>query len=269
VAFGHLAPGLQIGYCADTGGGWSSALVAHETQLHAVPDSLSDEAAVMIEPTACAVHAALAAAGPSSADLSGATVVVLGAGTLGLCTLAALRSLALAGTIIVGAKHAEQRDLARQLGASVVATPDEVRRAVRRATRSLGVGRTLTGGADVVVDCVGSAESLSEALAVVRPRGRIVLVGMPGHVSLDLTPLWHREVQLTGAYAYGREAGGARTFQLAADLVAEAELGRLVSALYPLERYTEAIEHAASAGRRGAVKVAFDLRGPLRRGGRK
>jgi hypothetical protein len=76
-------------------------------------------------------------------------------------------------------------------------------------------------------------------------------------------------VQLTGAYAYGREAGGARTFQLAADLVAEAELGRLVSALYPLERYTEAIEHAASAGRRGAVKVAFDLRGPLRRGGRK
>jgi threonine dehydrogenase-like Zn-dependent dehydrogenase len=131
------------------------------------------------------------------------------------------------------------------------------------------VGDTLTGGADVVVDCVGSAESLSEALAVVRPRGRVVLVGMPGRVSVDLTPLWHREVQLTGAYAYGREASGVRTFQLATDLVAEAELGRLVSALYPLERYAEAIEHAASAGRRGAVKVAFDLRGPLRRAGRK
>ena len=250
VAFGHLAPGLQIGYCTDTGGGWSGALVAHDSQLHVVPDALSDEAAVMIEPTACAVHAALAAAGPSSADLSGATVVVLGAGTLGLCTLAALRSVALAGTVIVGAKHAEQRDLARQLGATVVAAPDEVRRAVRRATRSLGVGETLTGGADVVIDCVGSAESLTEALAIVRPRGRVVLVGMPGRVSVDLTPLWHREVQLTGAYAYGREAGGARTFQLAIDLVAEAELGRLVSALYPLERYTEAIEHAASAGRR-------------------
>jgi threonine dehydrogenase-like Zn-dependent dehydrogenase len=269
VAFGHLAPGLQIGYCTDTGGGWSGALVAHDSQLHVVPDALSDEAAVMVEPTACAVHAALAAAGPSSADLSGATVVVLGAGTLGLCTLAALRSVALAGTVIVGAKHAEQRDLARQLGATVVAAPDEVRRAVRRATRSLGVGETLTGGADVVIDCVGSAESLTEALAIVRPRGRVVLVGMPGRVSVDLTPLWHREVQLTGAYAYGREAGGARTFQLAIDLVAEAELGRLVSALYPLERYTEAIEHAASAGRRGAVKVAFDLRGPLRRAGRR
>ena len=269
VAFGHLAPGLQTGYCADTGGGWSNALVAHDSQLHLVPDALSDEAAVMIEPTACAVHAALAAAGSSSGDLSGATVVVLGAGTLGLCTLAALRSVALPGTIIVGAKHPEQRDLARQLGATVVVAPDEVRRAVRRATRSLGVGDTLTGGADVVIDCVGSAESLTEALAIVRPRGRIVLVGMPGRVSVDLTPLWHREVQLTGAYAYGRETGGVRTFQLAMDLVAEAQLGRLVSALYPLERYTEAIEHAASAGRRGAVKVAFDLRGPLRRAGRK
>jgi hypothetical protein len=89
-----------------------------------------------------------------------------------------------------------------------------------------------------------------------------VLVGMPGRVSVDLTPLWHREVVLGGAYAYGTEpaAGGRRTFDVAMDLVAEADLGRLVSALYPLERYTEAIEHAATAGRRGAVKVAFDLR---------
>ena len=44
VAFGHLRPGLQTGYCADTGGGWSAAgLVAHPTQLYAVPDQLADE----------------------------------------------------------------------------------------------------------------------------------------------------------------------------------------------------------------------------------
>ena len=44
VAFGHLAPGLQIGFCADTGGGWSSTgLVAHRSQLHPVPDALSDD----------------------------------------------------------------------------------------------------------------------------------------------------------------------------------------------------------------------------------
>ena len=51
-----------------------------------------------------------------------------------------------------------------------------------------------------------------------------------------------------------------RTFDLAFDLVREAELGRLVSATYPLADYKAAIEHAANAGRRGAVKVAFDLR---------
>jgi threonine dehydrogenase-like Zn-dependent dehydrogenase len=269
LAFGHLSPGLQTGFCADTGGGWSAALVAHESQLHPVPDTMSDEAAVMVEPTACAVHAALAAAGPAG-DLSGATVVVLGAGTLGLCTVAALRSLALPGTVIVAAKHPEQRDLARQLGATVVAAPDEVLRAVRRTTRSMEVGDRLSDGADVVIDCVGSADSLASALAVVRPRGRIVMVGMPGRVSVDLTPLWHREVQLAGAYAYGVEGGtgGQRTFALAMELVTEADLGRLVTALYPLERYAEAIEHAASAGRRGAVKIAFDLRRPLRRSDR-
>ena len=61
LAFGHLHPGLQTGFCADTGGGWSEELVAHESQLHDVPERFSDEAAVMVEPTACAIHAALLA----------------------------------------------------------------------------------------------------------------------------------------------------------------------------------------------------------------
>ena len=47
------------GYCCDTGGGWSTHMVAHPSQLHPVPDDMSDDAAVMVEPTACAVHAAL------------------------------------------------------------------------------------------------------------------------------------------------------------------------------------------------------------------
>jgi threonine dehydrogenase-like Zn-dependent dehydrogenase len=59
--------------------------------------------------------------------------------------------------------------------------------------------------------------------------------------------------------------GSRRTFDLAFDLVADARLDRLVSATYPLDRYREAIDHAANAGRRGAVKVVFDLRGEKRR----
>lgn len=263
ITVGDLEPGLQSGYCADTGGGWSVAMVAHPSQLHPVPAGMSDEAAVMVEPTACAVHAALAG-GVAGADV----VAILGAGTLGLLTLAAVRRWTDPGTVVVAARHPVQRELARELGADVVVPPDGWRRAVRRATGSLAVGDgsidRLAGGADVVYDCVGSASSLTESLAVVRPRGQVVMVGMPGTVTVDLTGLWHRETRLVGAYAYGTEQlpdrGAVRTFDLAVELVGAADLGRLVSATYPLDRHREAIEHAADAGRRGAVKIAFDLR---------
>jgi threonine dehydrogenase-like Zn-dependent dehydrogenase len=265
VAFGHLAPGLQIGFCSDTGGGWSAGgLVAHEAQLHRVPEALSDEDAVMIEPTACAVHAAVGA-GVDPGD----TVAVLGAGTLGLCTVAALRRLTDPGSLLVGARYAHQRRLAEELGADGAVDPEQLARSVRRRSRSLSVAGTLTGGADVVVDCVGSEESLAQALTMVRPRGRVVLVGMPGPVRVDLASLWHREVSVTGAYAYGTEVVGGtarRTFDIAMDVVADARLGRLVSAHYPLERFEEALAHAGAAGRRGAVKVVFDLRAGARRG---
>jgi threonine dehydrogenase-like Zn-dependent dehydrogenase len=268
LAFGHLQPGLQTGYCADTGGGWSDGLVAHESQLHVVADDLSDEAAVMIEPTACAVHAVLTGA---AGAVDGAHVLVLGAGTLGLGVIAALRHFSLPAAVLAVAKHPEQRDFARRLGADVVISPSEVRRGVRRHTGGAALsaggpdGRVerLAGGADVVFDCVGSADSLEECLAVTRPGGRIVMVGMPGRVTVDLAPLWQREIVLAGAYAYGAEDrpdGPVSTFTLAAELVRAAALGDLVSARYPLDCFGEAVEHAARAGRRGAVKIVFDLR---------
>ncbi len=263
IAFGDLEPGLQSGFCCDTGGGWSVEMVAHPSQLHPVPAGMTDEAAVMVEPTACAVHGALAA-GVAEGD----TVAVIGSGTLGLLSIAALRRLTPAGTIVAAAKYPVQRELARELGATTVVEVRELRRAVRRATGTMALGDgdiiRLTGGADVVVDCVGSEASLADALAVVRPKGRITMVGMPGHTHVDLTGLWQREITLAGAYAYGTEHTGPtstprRTFDLAFELVAAADLGRLVSATYPLARYTDAIAHAAGAGPRGGVKIAFDL----------
>ena len=127
------------------------------------------------------------------------------------------------------------------------------------------VGDSVGEGAAVVFDCVGTAGSIDDALAVVRPRGQVVLVGMPGRVAVDLTGLWHKEITLVGAYAYGLESTGERTFDLAFDLVRDADLGRLVSATYTLDRYRDAIDHAANAGSRGAVKVVFDLRGERNR----
>lgn len=252
IAYGHLEPGLQSGFCSDTGGGWSSSMVAHRSQLLAVPDELSDEAAVMVEPTACAVHAArrVAAVGPHG------TVAVLGAGTLGLLTLAALRSEATVATLLATGKYPHQKALATSLGADRVAAPRELPRLVRSLTGAFVLDNgQLTDGVDLVVDCVGTAESLTQALQVVAPGGEVLVVGMPGHTALDLTTLWHRETVIRGCYAYTHD-----DFDAALALVASADLGRLVSATYPLARYEAAIEHAAQAGPRGAVKVAFDLR---------
>ena len=273
LAFGHLRPGLQTGFCADTGGGWSSTgLVAHSSQLYAVPAALSDTDAVTVEPTACAVHAVL-----GTPLREGDVVAVVGAGTLGLLVTAALSHLVAAGrcpapaAVLVGARYPHQRRLALELGATEALAPDQLARAVRRHARSLSYGgasgttATLSGGADAVLDCVGQADSLTQSLAMVRPRGAVTMVGMPGKVSIDLAPLWHREVRLGGAYAYGTEGSPdgdpVSTFALALDVVAAHRTGRLVSATYPLTRFEDAVAHAGAAGRRGAVKIAFDVRG--------
>jgi threonine dehydrogenase-like Zn-dependent dehydrogenase len=248
VAFGHLEPGLQCGFCESTGGGWSQQMVVHPTQVVEVPETLTDEQAVMVEPLACAVHAAR--------QVDAGRVAIIGAGTLGLLTVAALRRLSPATEIMATAKHPDQRRWAKELGADVVVEPGELARAVRSTTGSLVVGDQLTGGVAAVVDCVGTEATLTQALRVVAPGGTVHVVGMPARTTLDLTGLWHRETSLRGCYAYRRA-----DFATALDLVDELDLGRLVTATYPLSRYEDAIDHAAHAGARGAVKVAFDLRG--------
>ncbi|MXW97216.1 MAG: zinc-binding dehydrogenase, partial [Acidimicrobiaceae bacterium] len=262
---GHLKPGLQTGFCRSTGGGWSTELVAHASQLHDVPDWMSDELAVMIEPLAGGVHAAL-----RSGAQPGDTVAVVGAGTMGLLAVAALRSLTEPASILVGARYSTQRALALELGADSAVEPGELKRAVRRATGSFMVGDHLSGGADVVIDAVGSSASLAEALSLCRPRGRVLMLGMPATVTAELTGLWHREIELAGCYAYGTEvrADGRLTtsFDLAMELAGKVSFDRLVSALYPLDRYVDALSHAGEAGRRGAVKIAFDMRSERHRG---
>ena len=256
---GHLKAGIQTGNCASTGGGWSTELVVHDSQIHPVPESFSDEAAVLVEPCASGYHTALKAV-VGGVDLA----VVIGAGTIGLCALAALRKIAPGATIIAAAKHPEQHSLAEELGADVVAKPSELRRAVRRACGCRMTGDLLSGGADVTIDAVGNAASLADAIAVTRPRGRIVLSGMPGSVQVDLAPVWHRETEIVGSYTYGTEhlpdGTATHTFPLAMQLIEEMELERLVSAHYRLDDYRRAIRHAMSAGELGATKIVFDLR---------
>jgi threonine dehydrogenase-like Zn-dependent dehydrogenase len=182
-----------------------------------------------------------------------------------LLTIAALSHFHPEVEIMAVAKHEEQRRVARLLGAQFVVAPIEVRRAVRRWMGSMAFGdgsiANVTDGVSCVYDCVGTTDSIQTALSLLAPGGDLRLVGMAGNVELDLTPLWHKEIALRGAYAYGFEAAfGRRTFDMAFELVQAKDLGRLVSATYPLSRYEDAIAHAANAGARGAVKIAFDLR---------
>jgi len=255
VTVGHVSPGLQTGFCADTGGGWSGQLVAHVSQLHALPDDLPDERAVLVEPLACAIHAARRA---RVGD--GSTVLVVGAGAVGLFITLALRELTSVARITVVAKHRGQAELARRFGATDVIAPGEVVGGVRRATRALRLepergAAYLLGGVDVAVDAVGSPASIDTALRTTRAGGRVLLAGVPA-AGIDLTPAWFRELDVVGAYASGGDA-----FDEAMSLAAAAPLDGLVGVTYPLARWREALDHAGEAGRLGTVKVAFDVRG--------
>ncbi|HVU74046.1 MAG TPA: zinc-binding dehydrogenase [Mycobacteriales bacterium] len=254
VTLGHVSPGLQTGFCADTGGGWSGGLVAHTSQLHVVPGDLPDERAVLAEPLACAVHVAR-----RSGIEKDQSVLVVGAGAVGLLTLLTVRALTPAGRITAVAKHPKQTALARELGADEVVGPSAVVRGIRRSTRAVVVsperGRDyLLGGVDVSIECSGSSTGLDTAVRTTRAGGRVVLAGLPTS-GVDLTPVWYRELEVVGAYA--THAGD---FATALELLSDERLSGLTTSFHPLTRWREAIDEAASAGRLGLAKVGFDLR---------
>lgn len=266
IAQGDIAPGVQTGYCRDTGGGWSASLVAHELQLHRVPEGLSDRAAVLVEPFACALHAVL------RADLSAnPTVLILGCGTMGLLAIAAIRSLEAPATVVALAKHPHQQELAKRLGADEIIPAgrgqDEVLcRRTGATTHQPEIGRpTVLGGFDVVFDCVGSPRSLDDALRFTRARGQTMLVGMPGFAkTVDWTTIWYKELQVRGTYTYGIEehrGERVRTFELALRYLTSrpADFEALVTHSFALTDYRRAIQTALATGPNRSVKTVFDL----------
>ena len=201
---------------------------------------------------------------PAVAGVTAPVVAVLGAGTMGLAAIAGLRRYVPDVRIVVGARYPVQTTTATSFGADIVVPPAELGRAVRRMVGCHVIGDHLTGGAHATIDAVGNAASITDCLRITRPRGRVVLLGMPSDVSLDLTGLWHRETELKGAYTYGTETlpdgTKARTFDLAIDTANALGAERMLSATYRLADHVDAIAHASAAGRRGAIKIAFDLR---------
>lgn len=268
LAEGAIAPGFSIGFCRDTGGSWSPYFVAHESQIVRIPDAVSDENALLLEPFAVSLHAVLRNM-PSNDE----TVLVIGAGVFGLCTIAALRAVGCRARIIVLARHKVQQEMAQKFGADIVIaasrTSDyeaEFARAVNAKLLKPILGkRVVVGGADTVFECVGSRDTVEDALRFTRAGGRVVIIGLPLILErVDWASVWLKELHIHGEYIYGYEDFQGkrwRTFDLALDLMqrGKVNLAPMLTHRFALRDYARAFQTISDRGRERAVKVVFEF----------
>jgi len=271
VTRGDIAKGIQTGFCRDTGGGFGDSLVAHRSQVYRVPAAVEDKAAVLVEPFACALHAAMRVS-LTAED----TALVIGAGTIGLLTIAALRATGCKARIIAVAKYDHQRQHAKALGADDLLNSGggPVLQRYRAWAQKLDaevvapeLGKpTVIGGSTVTFDCVASSRSIDDGLRFTKSGGAFVLVGMPGvPYNVDWTPMWFKELTVRAAYAYGPERrpdGVHETFDMALDLMTTwgPRLAPLVGHPFELADHRAALSSALRTGESKIIKTAFALR---------
>jgi (R,R)-butanediol dehydrogenase/meso-butanediol dehydrogenase/diacetyl reductase len=192
--------------------------------VYRLPDSVSDEAGAFVEPLSVALH------GARRARLAvGDSVVVVGAGMIGLCALQVAKAAG-ASQVVVLEPLESRRVRAQAMGATAVFDPTS-----ENATELI---RDLTGGigADVALDCVGTESSLDAALNVTRKGGRIGVIGtfpVRPKVNMDLIGLEEREVY--GSLAYADDFP--RAIALLAD--GRADLSACVTSRITLEEIVE------------------------------
>lgn len=173
-----------------TDGGLADQALVEPKRLHAVPESLADDAAVLTEPTSVAYHAV-----QRSRVEAGQVAVVFGAGTIGLL-LAQLLMKARGCRVITVDIDPGRLSVAEQLGARTVhgAEPE----LVKLLTEELTSGEM----AAVVFEATGNPSCTAQSIGLVAPAGKIVLVGWnQAPVPLDTITLMRREVDLLGSRA--------------------------------------------------------------------
>lgn len=265
---GTISAGTLTGFCRDTGGSWSSSFVAHQSQLIPVPDNVSDESAVLAEPFAVALHAVL-----RNRPTDDQTVLVIGAGVIGLATVAAIRAVGSKARVLITARHSFQIEMARKFGADEVIKPKKGAAFHRQMADVTGasiykpvIGKdVVSGGADLVFECVGSSSTIDDALRLTAPNGRMVLVGLAGIPrGIDWSPIWFSEVEVHGSYCYAMEEfEGMRisTMQLALKLMSDGtiDLSPLLTHKFELADYRNALETVTSKGKSGVIKAVFEF----------
>jgi threonine dehydrogenase-like Zn-dependent dehydrogenase len=264
-----LPAGTSVGYCAATGGSWGEQFLAHRSQLIAIPDEVPDEQAILVDTFACSLHGIL------QADLAQVRrVLVYGAGIIGLAAAGCLRAMGFAGRLDLLGRGEFHESFAIAQGANdylrlpthidarYAAIAERVGGTVQRGRFG---NRMLSGGYDLVVDCIGSPQSMEECLKWTRARGQVVLLGTLQRANVDLTPIWFRELRILGAYGRATEHINGRdigTYQLVLEMIRDGRLSvaGLLTHTFDVEQYREALLTSLHKSKHHCIKAAFDFR---------
>jgi threonine dehydrogenase-like Zn-dependent dehydrogenase len=245
------------------GGGWGDGFTAHETEVWPVPDDLDDDQASLIEPAAVALHGVLRR--PLGA---GGHALVIGAGIIGLLTIQVAKIVAPECHLTVLARHTQQAEMAHRLGADKIIIGGDLYTKLAGITDAnyyqapLNRGMLL-GGFEVIYDCVGNAETITDGLRWVRAGGTVVVVGIRlNSLRVDLNPVWYQEVDLIGSHTFGVEnwqGDRIHTFDLVIEMFQKGRLIHegLITHRFPFEDYRRAIFTAVNK-RSGSIKVVFN-----------
>lgn len=205
-----------------------------------VPDGVGFDEAAMVEPVSVAVHAVSRAA-PSLGD----SVLVVGAGMIGLLTLQALRAAG-CGRIISVDLSQDRLRLALELGADDVLQAGEGVD-VPAAVRGLMGGR----GTDLAMEAVGANDTVTTAVDSVRKGGRVVLIGnIAPVVPFGLQSVVTREIDVLGSCASSNDYPACLALMKRGAI----RVGPVLSASVPLERGQEMFDRLY-AGEPGLTKV--------------
>jgi threonine dehydrogenase-like Zn-dependent dehydrogenase len=251
--------GIHLGNIAGLPGGFGAVLTAHRSRLHPLPPGLPPALGVLADPLAVGGHA-LERAGLDVIDEK-ATVLVLGAGTIGLSVVASLCCRRPDLGVLVSARWPHQADAVRRLGATPVAAAHA---AVVAAVSARCGGRLRHpwrggdwlsgGGVPVVIDAVAQAATLATALRVVAERGRIVSVGVARPRRTESTLLYYKEAEVVGSNGYGTAGIPAAVAMLDA---APERFTPWLTHTRRLARWRDAFETGMRPGRSGAIKVTI------------
>ncbi|HME73230.1 MAG TPA: zinc-binding dehydrogenase [Myxococcota bacterium] len=263
---GDLSPGLHLGNCKDAPGAYATKVAVHQSQVFPLPANVSYEQAVLADPFCVSFHAVL----KDPPDGDEPTVLVYGAGTIGLAAIAAVKVVKPKARVIVIARYPQQVDAARRLGAAEVITSSSGREIIdtvaaltdARLWRPRWHGLPmLSGGVDAVYDSICAPNTLEISVRITRPRGTVSIIGVEAPRRFEWTPIYFKELRVVGSNAFGiEEFGGVRKHAMEhyVDLCASGavDLGFLVTHRYPLDEWKAAFDTAIKKTT-GCVKVAF------------